>query len=132
MKVYLAAPYSMKDAIKERARELLECGITVTSTWLNEPHAPNTQMGELTHKQHQKYALQDIDDVVAADMLVFQTDPTKTIVRGGRHVEFGIAVAFHKPIWVVGEEYENIFHHLNLVTHFKSWEDLKTALRALV
>src|SRR5882672_7222295 len=92
MKVYIAAPYRMKNEIKARAMGLRDCGIEVTSSWLNEPHKPNTQMGDLTHEEHQKYALQDVQDVVAADILVLLTDPTKTIVRAGRHVEFGIAV----------------------------------------
>jgi nucleoside 2-deoxyribosyltransferase len=122
MKVYLAAPYVTKDAVKERAVELRARGIEVTSRWLEEPHKSSTQLGELSFEDHQKYALQDVEDVIAADVLVFFTDPTKTILRGGRHVEFGIAVALGMPIFVVGFEEENIFHYLPAVQH-DTWEE---------
>lgn len=132
MRVYLAAPYSMKEVIKARAEQLRTYGIEVTSSWLNEPHKPTTQMHELTHEEHQAYALADVRDVVDADILVFQTDVTKTIVRAGRHVEFGIAVGLgltrSMPIFVVGMDYENIFHHLPQVTHYASWDQTKEAL----
>ena len=134
MKVYIAAPYSMKDTIKERAAELNALGIIVTSSWLNEPHKPTTQMSELPHEVHQKYAVQDVLDVAAAEIIVFHTDPTKTIVRAGRHVEFGIAVGIgltrQMDIFVVGEDRENIFHHLPQVRHFATWEAAKNALAA--
>jgi nucleoside 2-deoxyribosyltransferase len=132
LKVYLAAPYVMKDVIQERATELRVVGIEITSSWINEKHKPTVQMHEITKEEHQQYALQDIQDVVAADILVFHTDPTKTIVRGGRHVEFGIAIGIgltrHMPILVVGQDHENIFHYLPQVTHWDSWDQVKKAL----
>jgi len=137
MKVYLAAPYRAKDQIRTYAAELRAAGVIVTSSWLNEPHKPTTQMAELTHEEHQKYAIQDVKDVVAADILVFFTDPTRSIVRGGRHVEFGIMIGLNiarrrmSPIYVVGNQYENIFHHLPNVIHFTDWEPLRNYLLAL-
>lgn len=125
MKVYLAAPYVTKKQIEAEAAELRALGIEVTSSWLEEKHAPTTQMDELTHEEHQKYAVRDVQDVFDADIFVFHTDPTKTIVRGGRHVEFGIAVAQKMRILVVGEEYENIFHHLPGIAHVATWEDAR-------
>ena len=130
MKVYLAAPYVRKDEIKARAEELREAGIEVTSSWLEEPHKPSIQMHELTHEEHQEYAMNDVRDVLAADLLVFFTDPTKAIIRAGRHVEFGMAVARYMPIVVVGCEFENIFHHLSNVTHYESWTEAKQMLVA--
>lgn len=128
MKVYLAAPYVHKEQIKVYAARLRELGIDVTSSWLEEPHSPTTQVNELSHEENQRYAQQDIFDVLCADLLVFFTDPTKSIVRGGRHVEFGVAVGLNEatsapmPIFVVGADYENIFHHLPYVRHFDHWE----------
>lgn len=129
MKVYLAAPYSTKEYVTACAQELRDLGIIVTSSWLNEPHAPGTQMSELTPELHQKYAMRDEIDVREADVFVFFTDPTGTIVRGGRHVEFGMAVILGKPICVVGNQHENIFHFLPNVFHFENWETAKTRLR---
>lgn len=133
LKVYLAAPYQMKEIIKARAKELRTAGIIVTSSWLNEPHKPTAGPEDLTYKQNQNYALQDVDDVRDADILVFQGDETKTIVRAGRHVEFGIAIGIalergYMPIWVVGQDRENIFHFLPQVKHFGSWEEVKNEL----
>jgi nucleoside 2-deoxyribosyltransferase len=132
MRVYLAAPYAMKNIITGRVEELQRYGIVVTASWHREPHAPNTQMQELTPEQHRGYAVQDLRDMADADILVFHTDPTKTIVRGGRHVEFGFALGLGltraMPIFVVGLEFENIFHHLPQVTHYKSWDQTKDAL----
>jgi nucleoside 2-deoxyribosyltransferase len=133
LKVYLAAPYSMKDTIKQRAMELEANGITSTASWVNEPHKPTTQMAELTPAEHEVYAIQDVVDVRAADILVFHTDPTKTIVRAGRHVEFGIAIGIGltrlMPIFVVGLDAENIFHYLPAVRHFATWEETLDELK---
>ena len=131
MKVYLAAPYSAKDQIKKYDAELRAAGVNVVSSWLDEIHPPTTQMHDLSHEEHQQYAIQDVKDVQAADILVFFTDPTKTIIRAGRHVEFGIAVQRRIPIYVVGEDFENIFHHLPRVTHFESWDSLHDLLVAV-
>ncbi len=125
MRVYLAAPYQQKDQINIYAAQLRAGGVEVTSSWLEEIHDPSIQMKDLTHKEHLQYALQDIKDVQAAEILILFTDPTKSIVRAGRHVEFGIAVQRRIPIYVVGKEYENIFHHLPRVIHFTAWEGLR-------
>lgn len=131
MKIYLAAPYSRKDEINKYAAELRAGGVIVTSSWLDEPHKPTTQMQELTHVEHMQYAVQDIKDVQAAKLLVFFIDPTGSIVRGGRHVEFGIALERRMPIFVVGNQRENIFHHMPGVTHFDSWEKVRDLLIAM-
>lgn len=123
LKVYLAAPYQFKDQMNVCAEQLRRLGIEVTSRWLKEPHQPNTQLGEVSTEEKQKYALQDLDDIYAADVFVLFTDSTKTIIRAGRHVEFGIAVNQGMPIIVVGSEYENIFHYLPSIRHVNTWDD---------
>jgi hypothetical protein len=134
MNVYLAAPYSMKYTIAERAKDLADAGINCTSTWVTEPHDPKIQMSELSPEYHKKYAIQDVRDVQRSDIFVFHTDPSKTIVRGGRHVEYGIFVGLRlargseDPIFVVGEDHENIFHYLPNVRHFATWEETLMAL----
>lgn len=123
MKVYLAARYSTKDQIAKYAEELRALGIEVTSTWLEEPHSPTSQLNELEGEQHTFYALNDLRDVDAADALVFfSVPPTQPMVRGGRHVEFGYALGKRLPIVVVGPK-ENIFHYLPSVRHVDTWGD---------
>lgn len=41
--------------------------------------------------------------------------------RGGRHVEFGLAVAWEKRIVVIGPQ-ENIFHWLPMVEHYPNFD----------
>lgn len=130
LKVYLAAPYSWKEQMQAYREELSAMNVEVTSRWLDEPHKSTTQIGDLAREEFQKYAIQDINDVRYADILVFFTDPTKTIVRGGRHVEFGVALERDMEIYVLGSE-ENIFHYLPSVTHFENWEQIKNALQRM-
>lgn len=131
MKVYLAGPYQNKVAIAEKAAELRAMGIEVTSSWLEEPHAPNTQLHELTAEDHAKYAFRDLVDIDTADVFVLFADTTKSIIRAGRHVEFGFAIRQAIPILVVGSEFENIFHYLSEVEHFATWEDARHALSTM-
>lgn len=135
LKVYLAAPYKMKEVIRTRAEELRGHGIGVTSSWLEEPEKPTVALADVSDTKNRQYAHQDILDVEAADILVFQTDLTKTILRAGRHVEFGIAIGLGRtrpyPILVVGEDKENIFHHLPQVYHFKDWPSVVEYLSVL-
>lgn len=130
LSVYLAAPYAWKDKLQAYRKELTDASIVCTSRWLDEPHKPTTQIGDLPDGEFTKYAAQDFQDVVSADVLVFFTDPTKTIVRGGRHVEFGIALASGLPVFVIGEK-ENIFHYLPYVTHYENWKQVKNALQQM-
>lgn len=135
MKVYIAASYSLKETVKQEAADLAAIGIECTSSWIKERHAPTVQMNELPHEEHQQYAIQDVEDVLAGDALVFHTDPTKTIVRAGRHVEFGMVIMksrmLHRdiPIYVVGLEEENIFHHMPQVKHFATWQEVLVQLQ---
>lgn len=121
MKVYFAAQYALKDILKTRVEELTDRGIEVTSSWLDEPHSPTVKLDDVsaTHLRH--YAVMDLDDIYRADkMIFFSEDPNKGVVRGGRHVEFGYALALGKPILVVGPK-ENIFHYLPEIQFVKDW-----------
>ena len=72
-------------------------------------------------------AAEDLEDVLRADCLVsFTEEPAAGVAwaaRGGRHVEFGIALAMGKRLCVVGPR-ENIFHHLPRVEVFRSLTEL--------
>lgn len=123
MKVYLASPYSMKDEMTRRRDDLAKSGIEVTSTWLTEDHAPNTQVSELTPAQNTFYAERDTDDVIRADVFVLNG---ANIPRQGHNVELGMALIINRlirpmPILAVGEEYLNIFHHMPGVVHVPDW-----------
>jgi nucleoside 2-deoxyribosyltransferase len=122
VKIYLAGRYSDKNRLSEYAEDLEAAGHFVTSSWLKEPHAPNTTMDQVAPELLEKYAYDDLQDVRLADVMIFfSLDPTEPSFRGGRHVEFGYALALKKTIVVVGPK-ENIFHYLPTIRHFETWE----------
>ena len=128
MQVYFAGPYQWKERIEKYAQQFTEVlGVGVTSTWLNESHAPTVQLADVPTELNEKYARQDIRDIKRADAFVLFAVPETDapIPRAGRHVEFGMAVILGLPIYVVGLEKENIFHYLpGQVTHFATFADL--------
>ena len=116
------------------AEELSALGIEVTSTWLDEPYPPNTQLLDVPHDLNIKYAQADVRDIAEADTFVFFSVPsTRATLRGGRHVEFGMALALGKNIVIVGPK-ENIFHHLptKRLVHVGDWSQAVTVLQQRV
>jgi hypothetical protein len=110
VKIYLAAKWANKEYMKTVAEQLKACGHEITSRWIH------------FHKGvgRQESALQDVEDVLKADMLVsFTESPTAGYMTGGRHVEFGIAYASGKQLILVGPK-ENIFHDLPNVIQLNS------------
>ena len=55
-------------------------------------------------------------------MLFFAEEPSAPYSRGGRHVEFGYALATGKKVRVIGPE-ENVFHGLPGIAHYKSFDE---------
>lgn len=97
-------------------------GHEVTSRWLDvspgfEINA--TVMNEAPDRGR-RYAERDMEDIQAADMVISFTDGE--LARGGRHAEFGMAVAWEKTLVLVGPR-EQLFHTLGEVRVFATWED---------
>lgn len=139
MRVYLAARYSRHPEMQTYAKDLRAIGVEVTSRWINGAHqlmlngeilGPEREaMFESDHEsmeqQRREFALHDWWDVMAADVVVsFTEQPRKSgNSRGGRHVEFGAALAAGKRCIVVGWR-ENVFHCLPEVEFFETWTDV--------
>lgn len=120
MKIYLAARYSRKQEMMRLAETLRENAIEVTSSWLDEPFAPDTLLNEVSPRLNMEYALTDLRDIDRADtVLFFSEDPLVGTPRGGRHVEFGYAVAKGKRVVVIGQP-ENVFHYLPAIIMYQS------------
>jgi nucleoside 2-deoxyribosyltransferase len=119
MKVYLAARYSRMEEMRVHAERLKASGIEVTSRWILGLHdkAPPALC-----------ASDDIEDIRSADaVVVFADDPghiTGRPSRGGKHVEFGLALGLGKPIYLVGRP-ENVFQHLPQVVCVKDVSEVK-------
>jgi nucleoside 2-deoxyribosyltransferase len=127
-RIYLAAPYPRKEEIKVYRDELVALGFEVTSNWLEEKHAANVALHEVSEVLSERYAESDLLDVDRADVVISFTEaPGTQYSRGGRHVEFGYALARGKEVWIVGPV-ENIFHYLVPKTQvYPSWVALLAA-----
>lgn len=104
MKIYIAAPYPIRDHAIDVMHDLESQGHVITSRWLKAPD-------ELTDE----HARKDLDDVREADMLLALNPPGwEDKGTGGRHVELGYAIALSIPVMLVGAR-TNIFHYLKEV-----------------
>ena len=118
MRVYLAAQYPRRSEMLELAEVLWKHGVLVRSRWLHELVPPDRPLGELSPTFCVETARADLEDIDACHTLVFfSEDPLVGIPRGGRHVEFGYALAKGKRIVVIGGQ-ENIFHFLPHIVHY--------------
>ena len=108
MNVYLAARYSRRLEMCGVAARLESEGHRVTSRWILGMHqAENDEL----HRgaEAERFAEEDLADVREAELvLAFTEPPRSSSSRGGRHVEFGYALALGIPIIVVGPR-ENVF-----------------------
>lgn len=143
MKIYLASRYSRREELCGYRTELETLGHTVTSRWLNGKHQisntgqPIGDTGEAlvesdsaeANELRAHFVTEDCQDVYDADMVVSFTEPPRSALgnRGGRHVEFGLGVAWNKKMVVVGHR-ENLFHWLDGVVFFQDW---KSALEGI-
>lgn len=132
MKAYLAAAYERRDEMKGVAHVLQTFGHTITSTWVTS-HADGPPMSfEQTLVEYRDntercgaFGDRDLTDIESADTLIAFTDGEKA--RGGRHVEFGYALALEKNLYVVGPR-EVIFHTLPGVAWYPNWARFVMAL----
>lgn len=139
MKVYLAASFSRQAEMKQLSLKLIEMGLEVTSRWLEEKEAKRP---EDRTKHNRENAIQDVNDVRAADIVVRFTDEDvqwgdsyfvrDKLIRahfatGGRMFECGLAWAEGKPIIVIGG-HQNIFDCLPNIIHLPDAEELKRYL----
>lgn len=114
---YIAGRLDRKDELVVAERVLQEHNILPGTPWLHNDTDIRREGADIP-----KLALMDYDAVMNADLLVFFSDnldaPSEqdeyTVpmrwATGGRHVEFGIALASRLDIVIIGDK-QNIFHH---------------------
>lgn len=147
MKIYLAARYSRREELAAYREELKALGHDVQARWLDGKHqlsdagTPIGDHGEAlvegvgdgstnvaNAELRTKFALDDWEDVNAAELVINFTElPRSKANRGGRHVEYGIALANKARVIVVGYR-ENIFHWLPQVEFVETWEQVKAVV----
>jgi len=115
--------------MREVAAELRRRGYKVTSSWIDTDFPTASEGSSAAPPElHEKYAAISVADLVRADCcLSFTETPGTVMSRGGRAVEFGMALAWGKGLVIVGP-CENIFHHLRNV---KVYDDLETMLNSV-
>lgn len=105
--------------MQEHARTLGALGYSVTSEWINGTHGGDDRAS---------YAQIDLRDLDEADVMIFFAEsPEGSRTRGGKHVEFGYALAKGKRIFLVGGPV-NVFHHLPEVVQRFHFEDIVSLL----
>ena len=132
MNIYLAARYGRREELLGYKAELEAEGHSVPARWLLGEHQANDGALEVEAATEsipsiaRAFAEDDIADLKAADLLIaFSEVPRGTHgSRGGRHVELGLALAWGKPIIVIGPA-ENVFHTLPQIQRWPTWEALK-------
>lgn len=131
-KVYLAARYSRHPEMRGYRDDLEAMGHKVTARWID---CHTDVVGDFTSSFTQEFlnanpekcgplGQHDIDDLDAAEWVISFTGGG---LKGGRHVEFGYALATGKRLVVVGPR-ENVFHTLASVEHFEDWPAARAAL----
>jgi nucleoside 2-deoxyribosyltransferase len=120
MKIYIAAPYPLRNYARQVADMLVEHGFIVTARWMKDGD-------ELSDE----WARNDLDDVRSADLLLaINSEVWRNKGTGGRHIEFGYALALGKKIVVMGVR-TNIFHYLSNVVVVESEIALVAMLNSL-
>lgn len=115
VKIYLAAPWKDKELAKAAADKLAEAGYYITSRW-HHVHAdkPADSSGlEFDPTMLKQEALNDAEDVYAADVFLLLNTQKRGEETSGKAVETGMAMAWGKPVILVGEP-TNVFHYLDI------------------
>jgi len=143
VKAYLAGRYSRREELCRYRAELQAAGVEVTARWLDgahqvylsgEPLGPEQEAliesGAASPELRARFAAEDWNDLTSADVVINFTEPPRSNAsRGGRHVEFGAALALEIRCLVVGHR-ENVFHCLPEVEFFENWPAAFAALTA--
>lgn len=162
---YQAARFERREELIENEKLLAEHNIISNTQWLYiESDPTGTATKNNTDEERAQHAELDVENVLNNDFLIYYsediteerlpvvikvsvTDPAvydlfvpALWARGGRHVEFGIALATYMHIVVIGPP-ENIFHyyareiggepqirHFDTIEEFVQWYDENNVL----
>lgn len=127
MIIYLAAWFNRHEEVNQHAAELRAMGHIVVSTWhevvKQQEGASAPELSGDGWRKYEQFAWDDLSEVAISDTLIlFTSDPPHG--RGGRHVEYGYALALHKRLIIIGPR-EHVFHALGHVIHYNSWDEFR-------
>ena len=110
------------------ADDLRQMNHEVTSRWIKGEHQVSDAglSDDGTEEERLRFAMEDWHDLIAAQVCISFTEQPRSELtkasRGGRHVEFGAALAMQKLCIVVGPR-ENVFHCLPRVVVYSTWDE---------
>lgn len=125
MKIYIAARFSKRPEANALAQKLKAMGHAITSRWVkpdSDHVAPSGLSRQAADAERQRFAVEDIEDLDDCNWCISLMEEPRNNSRGGRHVEFGYALARNVRITIIGPR-ETVFHHLGRVEHFETVED---------
>lgn len=123
MKIYIAGRYGRREELAGYRDQIEAMGLghTVTSSWLNGEHESMDGDWRLHPYEARNWAANDLADIDEADVLLAITgDVGEAGTGGGRHVEWGYAVAKGKALVFVGP-IESIFY-LQAHYRYETWD----------
>lgn len=125
MRIYLAARYQQHPEMQRIATVLMQQGHEITSRWIWGTYASYdaSLLDPCQRTLTQTFAAHDMEDLLAAECLIGFAEKPGVISRGGRHVEWGMAVAWGKRLILIGEP-EHLFHCLAQVEIYACLEDI--------
>lgn len=130
MKVYLAGRFSTRNRLFNLGKCLESYGHVIVSRWSlpTSDHVKPVGLSEqASNAERTRFAIEDIDDIDQCDWVVSLMEEPRNNSRGGRHVEFGYALALGKKLTIIGPR-ETVFHHLDEVEHFQSVKEFLDSL----
>ena len=136
--IYIAGRYDRREELAEKAQQLRDMGYTVDCRWLLGTHQLHEGAEKIDVDHHPEhgvsmlaapFAQDDYEDLKKTDTIVFFSEPPDShSKRGGRHVEFGMALAWGLRLIVIGQR-ENVFHCLPQVERYDTWEEFIDKLK---
>lgn len=134
-KIYLAGRFSRRPELNSLARYLRDIyGHEIVSRWVRpgDDHVISTGPSkEADDSERRRFAVEDCEDLDAADWVISLMEQPRSDGRGGRHIEFGYALAQKKRLTILGPR-ETVFHHLDCVEHFENIDEFLDALSSEV
>lgn len=124
MKVYIAAPFSRREEVKELQKKFIELGYEISADWtLHRPIQPYKENQDTARV----YAKEDMAGVIESDVFILLPEGGEN--SNGHKIEFGAALASNllrgKPIiYVVGDFSRTIFNYHHAVKHCDSIKEI--------
>lgn len=124
---YICARFGRQAEARLFSKKLEMLGHTITSTWVDQVELEMYRDSD--PRVWERAAVKDVHEVMESDALIYLSEVEENEWgRGGRHVEFGVALGLEIPIFVIGPK-ENLFHFCPRVQHFETQEDFIRALK---